>query len=334
MIPAPNMCKKLLFLSSAALLLPLSAALALPIDQLVVFGDSLSDTGNAYIATGGLAGAAPAYQNGRFTDGPNTIPSTSSPTGLWIDQFASRMNVSDPSPFLSGGNNYAVATALTGSNPAFTGVPPEAPYTAQQVALYLGSSKVSSTALYTFWAGSNDLLGGQNPLTAASNISANIATLAAGGAKNFLWLNLPQLGEVPDATKLGPVVTATLNAEAAAFNQASANAISQLEAQYGIDIIPVDIYSLFAQVAANPSAYGFTNITDPAQGLVGVNPDTYLYWDGMHPTTAADALVADLAYSDVQAAFAPEPAALGLIATGVLLLILTGIARTLRKRPF
>lgn len=328
------MRKKLLLLSSAALLLPLSAALALPINQLVVFGDSLSDTGNAYLATAGAVGAAPAYQNGRFTDGPNTLPSTSAPTGLWVDQFASKMNVTDPAAFLAGGTNYAVASARTGSNPAYNGQSPEAPYTNQQVALYSANSKVSSTALYTFWAGSNDLLGMQNPLTAVSNISGNISTLASSGAKNFLWLNLPQVGEVPDATKLGPIVSATLNAEAMAFNAASSKAISQLETQYGINIVSVDVYSLFGQILANPSAYGFTNTTDPAQGVLGADPNTYVFWDGLHPTTAADALVANLAYNDVQAAFAPEPAALGLFATGFLLLILTGIARTLRKKPF
>ncbi len=328
------MRRKLVLLSSVFMVLPLSAALALPINQLVVFGDSLSDTGNAYLGTAGLVGGAPAYQNGRFTDGPDTSPSTSSPTGLWVDQFASKMNLTDPAPFLAGGTNYAVASALTGSNSAFTGSLTAVPYTDQQVALFSATSKVSPGALYTFWAGSNDILGQKNPLTAASNIAANISTLAASGAKNFLWLNLPQLGEVPDATKLGPTVSATLNAEAVAFNTASAKAIPQLESQYGINIIPVDVYSLFSQIFADPSAYGFSNLTDPAQGVLGANPNTYLFWDGEHPTTAADALVANLAYNDVQAAFAPEPAALGLMATAFLLLVLTGIARTLRKKPF
>ena len=220
-----HMRKKLFLLTSASLILPLSAMLALPIDQLVVFGDSLSDTGNAYIASGGTVGAAPAYQNGRFTDGPDTVPSTSSPTGLWIDQFAAKLNMASPTPFVTGGTNYAVVTAQTGTNPAYNGKSLEAPYVDQQVGLYTAGSKVSSTALYTFWAGSDDLYAGKNPLTAVSNLSANIGTLAAGGAKNFLWLNLPLIGDVPDATKMGPIVRAALNAEAVAFNTAYAAAI-------------------------------------------------------------------------------------------------------------
>lgn len=326
------MHRKLLFLSSAALVLPLSAALALPIDQLVVFGDSLSDTGNAYIGTGGAVGAAPAYQNGRFTDGPNTSPSTSSPTGLWIDQFASKMNLTDPAPFLAGGTNYAVATAQTGSNPSYNGISPAAPYTDQQVALYSAHSTVSSTALYTFWAGGDDLLGAKDPLTAASNIASNISTLASLGAKNFLWLNLPKLGEVPDATAQGPLVSAALDAEAAVFNGASTAAIASLEAIYGINIVSVDVNSLFAQILGNPSAYGFTNTTGAAQGLTGIDPNTYVFWDGLHPTTAADALVADLAFRDVQAAYAPEPAAFGLLGIGLILMIATAVLRALRRK--
>jgi phospholipase/lecithinase/hemolysin len=326
------MRKKLLLLTSAFLVLPLSAILALPIDKLVVFGDSLSDTGNAYIATGGAVAAAPAYQNGRFTDGPNTLPSTTSPTGLWIDQFASKMNLGSPTAVLAGGSNYAVGSAQTGTNPAYNGVSAEAPYIDQQVALYRANSTVSSTALYTFWAGSDDLYAGKNPLTAVSNLSANIATLASSGAKNFLWLNLPLLGDVPDATKLGPLVSAALNMEAVAFNTAYSAAIALLGAQYGVNIISVDVYGLFTQILANPSAYGFTNITDAAQGLAGVNPNNYASWDGLHPTTAADALVANLAYNDVQAAFAPEPAAMGLMVVGALLMGAAGLVRARRSK--
>ncbi len=53
-----------------------------PFTQFVIFGDSLSDTGNSYIATGGALPAPPFYTVGRFTDGPDTIP-PGTPGGLW-----------------------------------------------------------------------------------------------------------------------------------------------------------------------------------------------------------------------------------------------------------
>ncbi len=184
----------------------------------------------------------------------------------------------------------------------------------------------------SFGRGANDLLTGGNPSTAASNLVSNISALAAGGAKNFLWLNLPQLGDIP----AGAANSAALNAESTTFNNAQAAASSQLTAQLGINIIDVDVSSLFSQILANPGTYGFQNTTDPAQGKA-VDPNTYLFWDDMHPTTAADALVANLAYNDVEAAFptaTPEPASIALLVSGFLILILTGIARTVRKKHF
>ncbi len=80
----------------------------------------------------------------------------------------------------------------------------------------------------------------------------------------------------------------------------------QLRSQ-GINVIGVDIFSALLGLAANPGAYGFTNITDPAQGLANVDPNTYLFWDQEHPTTAGHGIVANLAYNDLLLA-TPEPA--------------------------
>src|SRR5215471_19696469 len=82
-------------------------AMASLVDQIVVFGDSLSDNGNAgfilqnfpnLAPPGSVAPIPPAYTPGSFTNGPATIPSTNSPTGLWIDQFAAKLGVADPQP--------------------------------------------------------------------------------------------------------------------------------------------------------------------------------------------------------------------------------------------
>ena len=288
--------------------------------QVFAFGDSLSDTGNISIATGGQY-PGPNYAPGRYTDGPNTTPATTGPVGLWVEQLASKLGAADPQPFLAGGTNYAVASAMTGSNGLYNITDQINYFVAQHP---LGAS---SASLYTIWGGANDFFFGNNtPGSAASvadSLYANIQTLAGLGAKDFLWVNLPPLGLTPRGMSSG----ADLETEVANFNQEWAVDIAKLQGQ-GVNVVGVDVFNLFLQVAQNPGAYGFTNITDPAQGLSGVNPNNYLFWDMEHPTTAVHALVADLAYSDLTGSPVPEPMSLAVTALGLCALLM---ARRVRQ---
>ena len=234
----------------------------------------------------------------------------------------------DPQPFVAGGTNYAVASAKTGHNSSFAfpvppALPTSVPYVTDQVGLYLAGKTVSPTSLYIFWAGSNDINGAGNPVTAADNISANIQTLAGSGATQFLWVNEPPLGATPAGKASGQV--AALNAASNAFDAEWAVDIAALKAK-GIVVIGVDVNQLFTQIAGNPSAFGFTNATDPAWcGTGGLatcatnNPNQFVFWDQEHPTTAADAQIATLAFSSLPPAgpaAVPEPGALGLSLAG------------------
>ena len=64
-----------------------------------------------------------------------------------------------------------MASALSGTNPAFSPIPPftQVPYTTNQVGLYSAQhlGVASPTALYTLWSGANDLAAGVSPITAA-----------------------------------------------------------------------------------------------------------------------------------------------------------------------
>lgn len=302
----------------------ITVASAASFDQMVVFGDSLSDNGNVAIATGNQF-PGPNYAPGRFTDGPNTTPATSGPQGLWVEQLAGRLGVSVPQPALAGtgGTNFAFASASTGSNNLYN--------ITDQVNLY-GLSRpagANPNALYTIWGGANDLFNGTNtPEQAASNLFGNIQTLAAGGAKNFLWLNLPPLGYTPRG--IGEENVNGLNTAAEAFNLAWSSDIQTLRG-LGINVVGVDIYSLFTSIVDNPASYGLTNIDTPAQGLAGVNPNNYLFWDIQHPTTAGHALVADAAYNSLNAAAVPEPATEAFALLGLVGVVAMSRARKVRS---
>lgn len=278
------------------------------INQIISFGDSLSDNGNAYLATGGMY-PGPNYAMtpyGYYTDGPNTTPSTGTgPVGLWESQLAGLIGVPNPQPFLAGGTNYAVASAETGiSNPQDMG---------NQVALFASTHPTGapSSALYTFWGGANDLFSGSTtPQQAANNIMAEIEAVGSLGGEYFEWLNLPNLGDTPLGEGLGP---SALNAETAAFNTQWQTDILVLDT-LGLDVIGVNVNGLFNQMQADPAAFGFTNTSAPCQFNPScTNPNQYVFWDTEHPTTEADKYVADLAAYDLAT---PEPPTYSLLLLG------------------
>lgn len=314
--------RSLLCFAAALLVLPSSALAATlepsQISGIVAFGDSLTDPGNASIATLGAV-PGPGYATRPVTGVPFTVgyytnpQYNGGPSGLWIDQLATQLGVTDPAPALGplGGTNYAVGSAMTGAaNLQDMG---------NQVALFASHGAASSTALYTFWGGANDILNNTpNPAAAANNIANEIKQLAALGAHNFLWLNLPSLGDIPELSGLGSLATAA-NAASAAFNAQWSADIIALDA-LGINVIGVDVNSLFNNILANPTGYGFTNTTQACLAVPGCDPNTFLYFDTEHPTTYADSLVAGLAYQDITGSSAPtpEPSTLILLGSGLI----------------
>jgi phospholipase/lecithinase/hemolysin len=79
--------------------LPNAYASFLNFQDLVVFGDSLSDNGNTF-STAGLPKAP--YYNGRWTNGPN-----------WVDYFSQFVRIPDVTAFLQNrGMNLGAVSAV------------------------------------------------------------------------------------------------------------------------------------------------------------------------------------------------------------------------------
>ena len=101
-----------------------------------------------------------------------------------------------------------------------------------------------------------------------------------------------------------------------AFNSALT---TRLTGEAGVSIF--DIFGTFNTIVASPAAYGLTNVVDACGGVVGCDPSKYLFWDGIHPTSAGQALIASAMLTAAIAAV-PEPGSLLMMAAGVLMLVL------------
>jgi phospholipase/lecithinase/hemolysin len=171
----------------------------------VSFGDSLSDVGNYYSATGGVSPpTAYGYAQGEFTNGWN-----------WVQYLAQDLGVAAPTASVNGGTDYAYGGAMTGSGTTLSTFGPgtaTVPNIGQQITDYLGSHTPTAGQLYTIWGGGNDVLnGGQtDPTVLLKNIGNDITTLAMAGAKQFLVGDLPPLNLTPAGAALPPAEQAGL----------------------------------------------------------------------------------------------------------------------------
>ncbi len=290
-----------------ALVVSLASGQAFAYSALYAFGDSLSDSGNVSVLTGGTVPAAP-YAPGRFSNGP-----------VWVEVLAANLGLA-ANPALLGGTNYAFGGAVTGA-PFASSTPT---LSAQVNSLYLPSvgGAADPNALYVVWGGGNDVRNigqGLNPPLAIGNSVSNIlgivSTLAAAGAQNFLVVNLPDIGLTPEAAAGGPIAQAGATGLSVAFNNGLAANLPGLAAGLGINVMTLDAFGFLNSVIANAPGNGFTNTTAPCYvsgPTACANPNEYIFWDGIHPTAAAHQLLGQLA----TAAVIPVPPAAFLLLSG------------------
>jgi phospholipase/lecithinase/hemolysin len=267
------------------------------------FGDSLTDTGNTSLASGGASPGA-SYYAGRYSNGP-----------VWIERMAYYLGMPAPASSLSGGSNFAFGGAYTATGGSV-------PTLSQQAGMFMGGGRTfQATDLVVVWAGANDfLLGGQaDPRVPAGHVLGVISTLAGAGARNFLVPNLPDLGDTP--ALLGTANAAASSQWSRAFNTSLAMGISDLRVSLGVTLWELDVYGIGKSLKSNPGDFGFTNVTESAL-LSGnaANASEYLYWDTVHPT----ARVHDI-FGGGAAQLVPEPGVAWLV-------VMAGVAGCLRRR--
>lgn len=293
--------------------------------SLVVFGTSLSDSGNAFALRGGT-NTPPDYDLN-----PLLIPNAPYARGghhfsngaTWVEQFARSLGLAGTvRPAYSSesaiATNYAVAAAR-----ACDASDDENINLADQVAAFLADTGgvAPSDALYVVEVGSNDVRdaiaaalgvlqrGGTfeqavqtaAPILACAQqaIQTAFLTLQQAGAVHFLVWTVPNTGLTPAIRSLGPGAMQVATFLTTLFNtQMLIPTVQAFDQGYeDIDVAVLDAFTLLQQITANPGNFGLTNtttacVTPNAESFFCQAVDEYLFWDGIHPTHAAHALVA------------------------------------------
>lgn len=281
--------------------------------SVVVFGDSLSDSGNAAAASGLAVPPGTSF--------------TTNPDPVWAEIVAETFGASGAHS-LAGGTNYAFSGACM--NPATPCIQDDSPTVTEQIGMHLGArgGSLDPNSLYTLWGGLNDISNSalSNPamapgyvLAAADVNVAQIRRLREAGARHVVVFNLPDVAQSPYAVNLGPAAQAGLSALVTEYNRRLSAGIRENEQ----GVVPVNTHAMLTEITTNPGRYGFTNITGTACGapnagtavsiqcgpagssfpvtyVPGMN-ETYLFADRSHPSGAVHAMLAGLVTSTLVA---------------------------------
>ncbi|MGC1363551.1 MAG: SGNH/GDSL hydrolase family protein, partial [Silvibacterium sp.] len=221
-----------------------------------------------------------------------------------IEQFAATLP-SKPviKDSLDGGTDYAYGFATTGNGTAeFTFGPSDSLFVnvnniGQQITDYLATHpKINDKTLFVVWGGAIDVLyatSSDEVIKAAINQAINIQRLIDAGATQFIIPDLPPLGLVPRLNG-SPATSIPATKASALYNQVLAGGLAILRdfnPGRRLHLFQLDVFALFNDILASPSKYALVNVSDSSQGIP-VDPDTYLFWDDLHPTTRGHNILA------------------------------------------
>jgi outer membrane lipase/esterase len=297
---------------SGAMVLPAEAQFS-RFSRLTDFGDSYADTG---FAPGGILRFPPgnfACPNGpaifptcRFTGGTNFVDSLQSIFGLPLaTNFAFGGALTDTTNTLSSSGFPELGFVQELANLAASG----RRFTDHDlIALSIGGND-STLALSTDSIAQLDA----RATTVATNAVAGVQQLVAAGARNVAWLSPGNSFYFP-APNGEPLTFAQHTAWADTFYQQTQQLLAPM-ARSGVRIFLFDFGTLQARVAANPGQYGFASASG-CQAVLGVAPclasssatqNSFFYFNDVHPTSAAMALIASYMANQIDAPLTVVP---------------------------
>jgi len=259
------------------------------IERIIAFGDSLSDTQNIFNASMWYLPNAQSWFLGRFSNGR-----------VWTEYLAEFLGL----PLY----NWAVGGAA-GDTAHFV-----IPGLVQQVASWRAYTAKASgyrpaSTLFTVWIGGNDFLSyGRSVDQVLNDVSAALDELIGAGAHRIVLLNLPDLSRTPSFKYRDD--GARIAKQVRQYNERLSQLAQSLIARHGaaLDLQLFRTDALFDDVFAHPGQYRVANTSDacldinrssaldyfmpqPLRAECGA-PDTFLFWDTLHPTSNTHRLLA------------------------------------------
>jgi len=253
--------------------------------DLYIFGDSLSDTGNLDRFPYNLSPDLVLGPTESFSDGI-----------VWHEYLSDSLGLARAEPSFDGGTNYAVGGARTDrSGTANVIFFPDTGIEAQvdDFISDLPPGGADPAALYVVWGGGNDMRDATSPSQAAgpvANLEQHVRSLAAAGATDIIFPNLPNLGRTPESIADGPAAMALAEEISIAFNTGLALAADSIESDLAVNLFRLDVFLAMEALSRDGGAFGFNNTTVVC-GNVDGPCDGDLFWDEIHPTTAAHELL-------------------------------------------
>lgn len=263
------------------------------VGQVFVFGDSLSDTGNAAIISGQNL-PSPFFEN-RQSNGPVLVD-------VLADDFELVL-----SPSFAGGTNYAVAGARAGGvTIADLGF---------QVQSFISHypEGAPEDGLYVLMIGGNDVRDARDEMSliaaqaiingAVEGIGNAVRALLTHGVKKLVVINAPDIGSVPEthliAAQVGDWIVAAATAKTLKFNSQLYWQIVQIQWQEHARIKQFNLFHEFREVLEEADEYGLENVTDacfnpyvfPFEYRPDCDFEKFAFFDVVHPTAKVHAVL-------------------------------------------
>lgn len=302
-------------LSSVCALFFSAMTFAAPINNFVVFGDSLSDIGNLYKEY--QIPVSPPYYKGRFSNGP-----------LWIERLVKMYFSKDSEAHLQ---NYAYG----GAGISLEEDPDDTMLTlSREIKEYLKdhNDKANADDLYVIWIGSNNYLNildamPDTELTemvhkVTTSIQNDLEKLINNGARHIMVVNVPDLGRMPLAkdmdkdrdTEKAQSIGEFWSVCSKRHNDSLQQIIEELQGKYPeVKWVYSDVNLYVDEIMSDYERFGFTNITDACYqpmlqtvsdksvlGMVSkiripnqTDCNKYLFFDFVHPSSPAHKIMAE-----------------------------------------